>query len=74
MSPGLYTTSEAADAVGVTRQTLQNWIAAKKIRPPKATVLGNVTVRMWTAKDVESLRLAKEKLYGRGSGRKPKRK
>jgi DNA-binding transcriptional MerR regulator len=73
MSPGLYTTSEAAAAVGVTRQTLQNWIAAKKIRPPNATVLGNITVRMWTAKDVKSLRLAKKKLYRQGSGRKPKR-
>ena len=65
MSPKLYTTSEAAAAIGITRQTLQNWIAAKKIRPPKATVLGNVTVRMWTAKDVKSLRLAKKKLYGK---------
>lgn len=72
MSPKLYTTGEAADAVGITRATVQAWIAKKKIRAPKATVLGNVTVRMWSAADVKSLRLAKERLYRKGRGRKPK--
>jgi excisionase family DNA binding protein len=66
----LYTTGEAAAAVGITRATVQAWIAKNKIRPPKATVLGNVTVRMWTAEDVKDLRSAKKKLYRRGRGRK----
>ena len=73
MSPKLYTTGEAATEVGITRATVQAWIAKKKIRAPKATVLGNVTVRMWSAADVKMLRKAKEKLYRKGRGRKPKR-
>lgn len=71
MSPKLYTTREAAAAVGITRATVQAWIAAKKIRPPKATVLGNLTVRMWGVADVNMLREAKKRLYGKGRGRKP---
>ena len=70
MSAKLYTTGQAAAAVGITRATVQAWIAAKKIRPPKATVLGNVTVRMWSKADVQELRQAKEKLYRKGRGRK----
>ncbi len=70
MSPKLRTTGEAAAAVGITRATVQAWIAKKKIRAPKPTVFGNVTVRMWTPEDVKSLRLAKERLYRKGRGRK----
>jgi excisionase family DNA binding protein len=71
MSRTLYTTGEAAAAVGITRATVQAWIGAKKIRPPKATVLGNVTVRMWSEADVKMLREAKVRLYRKGRGRKP---
>jgi len=74
MSPKLYTTGEAAAAVGITRATVQAWIAKKKIRPPKATVLGNVTVRMWSPADVKMLRDAKEKLYRKGRGPKGRAK
>ena len=66
-----YTTKEAAAAVGITRATVQAWISAKKIRPPKATVLGNIKVRMWNPTDLKMLREAKKKLYRRGRGRKP---
>jgi excisionase family DNA binding protein len=74
MSPKLYTTGEAAKAVGITRATVQAWIAKKQIRAPKPIVFGNVTVRMWSGAEVKSLRLAKEKLYRKGRGRKSKRK
>lgn len=74
VSPKLYTTGEAAAAVGITRATVQAWIAAKKIRPPKTTVLGNVTVRIWAESDVRELRQAKERLYRKGRGRKPKKR
>lgn len=73
MSPKLHTTGEAAAAAGITRATVQAWIAKKKIRAPKATVLGNVTVRMWSEEDVSRLRKAKEEIYRKGRGRKPKR-
>jgi excisionase family DNA binding protein len=68
------TTGEAAEAVGITRATVQAWIAKKKIRPPKPTVFGNIRIRMWSPADVRSLRLAKERLYRKGRGRKAKRK
>ena len=75
MNPRLNTTGEAATAVGITRATVQAWIAKKKIRPPKMIVFGNVSVRMWTESDVEKLRLAKQKLYRKDVGRptKPRR-
>lgn len=74
MSPKPCTTREAAAAVGITRATVQAWIAKRKIRAPKPIVFGNVTVRMWSPEDVKDLRLAKEKLYRKGRGRKPKPK
>ena len=74
MSKRLYTTKEAASAVGITRATVQAWISAKKIRPPKTTVVGNVTARMWSKSDVVNLLHAKQKLYRKGRGRKPKSK
>jgi hypothetical protein len=65
--PKLYTTGQAAAAVGITRVTVQKWIRKKMIRAPKLTVFANITVRMWTAADVKRLRLAKEELlYRRG--------
>jgi len=74
MSPKLRTTGEAAAAVGITRTTIQNWIAAKKISAPEPTVFGNVTVRMWNLADVKMLREAKQKMYRKGAGRRPRRR
>ena len=61
MAKRLYTTSEAASAVGVSRQTLQTWIADGKIKPPK--MIGNT--RVWSELKVKELRLLPRK------GRKP---
>lgn len=74
MSAKLYTTGEAAAAVGVTRATVQAWIASNKIRAPKATVLGKVRVRMWGESHIRELRQAKERLYRKGRGRKPRKR
>jgi excisionase family DNA binding protein len=64
MAPKLYTTSEAASAIGVSRQTLQTWIADGKVKPPK--MIGST--RVWTESEVKELRQLPRK------GRKPKRK
>jgi excisionase family DNA binding protein len=48
-----YTTGEAASEIGVSRQTLQSWIAGGKVPVPKAIEVGNVTVRLWTKADIE---------------------
>jgi excisionase family DNA binding protein len=42
MSRWTYTTQEAADAVGITRATLQDWIKKRKFAAPKLRRLGNV--------------------------------
>ena len=63
MSPRTYTTQEAADAVGITRATLQDWIKKRKFAPPKLERLGNVRARLWTTSDVVRLRATKKAIY-----------
>lgn len=69
-----YTTREAAAAVGITRVTLQRWIAAGKIRAPRARLRDGVGVRLWAEADVSRLRKVKALIYRKGRGRKPKPK
>jgi len=56
MSPKIYTTSQAAKQIGVSRQTLQTWIAAGEIRAPKLIGEGKATLRLWTKADIEKAR------------------
>lgn len=63
MSPKTYTTKEAADAVGITRATLQDWIKKKKFAAPKLQRLGNVGARLWTESDVTRLKAKKSEIY-----------
>jgi excisionase family DNA binding protein len=58
MAPKYLTTTEAADAVGITRATLHNWIKNGRVRPPKLQS-GNMLVRLWTESDVARLRAVK---------------
>jgi len=67
-----YSTGDAAKRVGISRATLQAWIANGKINPPKALSLGKVTVRLWTKSDLVRLRRAKKKIYWKGQGRPKK--
>jgi len=73
VSPKNYTTGEAARAVGISRATLQEWIARRKFIPPETTTVGGVFVRLWTKSDVSRLRAAKAKVYLKGRGRKKKK-
>jgi excisionase family DNA binding protein len=63
MSPKSYTTREAADAVGITRVTLQDWIKKRKFAAPKLKRVGNIRVRLWTASDVGRLKAVKKQIY-----------
>jgi excisionase family DNA binding protein len=54
-----YSTGEAAKQIGVSRQTLQTWIASSQIVAPKTIDLGNVSVRLWTKADIERVRKQK---------------
>ncbi len=72
MSPRFYTTREAAAAVGITRVTLQRWIAKGKLKAPKPRLRNGVGLRLWTQPDVARLRAEKQRIYGKGRGRKKK--
>jgi excisionase family DNA binding protein len=72
VSQKTYTTREAAKAVGITRVTLQRWITAGKIRAPRTRLVKGVAKRVWSEEDVSRLRKAKETIYRKGRGRKPK--
>jgi excisionase family DNA binding protein len=65
------TTGEAAKATGISRATLQAWIAAKTVRAPKTQLVKGKAVRLWTDADLARLRSVKAKVYRKGRGRKP---
>ena len=50
----LYTTEEAAKRAGVSRQTLQTWIAVGKIKAPE--LIRPVRIRLWSKEDIEQLK------------------
>jgi excisionase family DNA binding protein len=68
MTDKFYTTEEAADEVGVSRQTLQTWIAEDKIQAPR--LVG--TTRIWTEAQVAELRRIDHKGWGRKKKSKKK--
>ena len=63
VSPKTYTTKQAADAVGITRVTLQAWIASGKFKAPVVEVRNGRAVRLWTQADVARLRAVKKEIY-----------
>jgi excisionase family DNA binding protein len=54
--PKTYSTGEAAERIGVSRQTLQFWIDSESIKAPALVKVGRVTVRLWTAEDIRKAR------------------
>jgi predicted site-specific integrase-resolvase len=68
------TTKEATGEVGISRATLQAWIAAGKFVPPGPTLKGARAERLWTKSDVARLRKTKAKIYWKGQGRPKKTK
>jgi excisionase family DNA binding protein len=52
MAEKFYTTGEAAKAIGVSRQTLQTWIAEGKVEPP--AIIGGT--RVWSQSQVNKLK------------------
>jgi DNA-binding transcriptional MerR regulator len=57
----LFTTGQAAKKVGISRQTLQAWISAKKFDAPE--VIKHAGVRLWTEADIARLKAAKPKIH-----------
>jgi hypothetical protein len=68
------TTAEAARRSGIHQVTLQRWIATGKAKAPKATLIGAVGYRLWSAKDIAALLRTKAVIYRKGGGRKKSKK
>lgn len=68
MSPRLHTTREVAKHAGVSRQTLQTWIAERKVKAP--AVIKAAGVRLWTDAELAEVLKVKPRNYPRK--RKPK--
>ncbi len=72
MSPR--STEQVASLVGVSRVTLERWLAQDKVPMPKRIQVGARVSRIWTDRDIERVRRYKEKFYRKGRGRKKKLK
>jgi hypothetical protein len=62
-------TRDAAKKLGVTILTLQRHVTAKTVDAPPLQRIGGVSVRLWTARDIEK---ARKVLAGIRPGRKKK--
>ena len=56
-----YTTSEAAEKLGVSRETLYQWLRTAKIPGPQQIKLGSKTQYLWTDKDIQAAKAARRK-------------
>jgi excisionase family DNA binding protein len=63
MRPRLFTTREVAKRAGVSRQTLQTWIAKDRVKAP--AVIRSAGVRLWTAADLARVLKVKPRNYPR---------
>lgn len=72
MSP--FSTREVAKQVGISKATLERWLASGRVGQPKSLRVGQKEFRDWTDADVRKLRKYKQENYRRGRGRKPKSK
>jgi len=68
------TTEDAALSVGISRATLQFWIAAGKIKAPDVQLVEGKAVRLWDRDDLANLAKVKAEIYRKGRGRKAKRR
>lgn len=48
-----HSSREAAKKLGISLMTLQRYIAAGKIKPPKLQRVAGMKARLWTARDIE---------------------
>ena len=70
MSQRTFTTGQAAKQIGVSRQTLQFWIATTKIEAPALIGQGNATLRLWTKADIDRAKKFKGTLRPGPKGKK----
>ena len=59
--------------VGISRSTLERWLASGKLKKPQTVQFGKSEFRSWTAEDLERVLRFKLKNYRKGRGRKAKK-
>jgi excisionase family DNA binding protein len=61
MSSKVYTTRQVAERAGVSRQTLQTWIAENRVKAPR--VIAAAGVRIWSETDLAKVLKVKRRNY-----------
>lgn len=69
MMPPL-STEEVANKVGISRVTLERWLASGKLPSPKKLRFGRSEFRNWKAADIERVKKYRKDHYRKGRGRK----
>jgi MerR HTH family regulatory protein len=64
-------TTAAAKAVGISRKTLQGWMARGWFDPPIMQIRDGHAVRLWSARDIARLRRYVKNNFLNKSGREP---
>jgi predicted site-specific integrase-resolvase len=66
-------TKQIARKVGISRATLERWLATGVVPMPNTIQFGGSKFRNWTTADIKRISRYKEENYCKGRGRKPKR-
>lgn len=70
-----YSISEAARELGITRNTLYNWIREGEIPSPKETLVSGIRLRVWNEEQMGKIREYKKNNYwGKGIDRRTGKK
>lgn len=69
-----YSTAQVARLLRIGRATLHRWMREGNAPKPRPQRVGGVSVRIWSAVDVERVREYKQNNYRKGRGQKPKLK
>jgi predicted site-specific integrase-resolvase len=62
-----YSTLEVAQAIGVDKSTLLRWLYSGKLAEPTRKMVEEVSVRVWSEKDLQRARKHREERYRRRS-------
>jgi excisionase family DNA binding protein len=73
MDTRTYTTAEAAEKIGVSRQTLFTWIEKGQIAAPRPIKMGQRSIRFWSNADIEQARKFKGTLKSGPQSKKKKK-
>ena len=65
-----YLTAQVAAMIGVSKNTLLNWLYSGKIPEPRRRLEAGVEVRLWNDRDANRVEKYKEQNYRKGRGRK----